>query len=268
MDIKINSTVQPLQPTLPPKLAPRPGIRWRYEIGQYGTAFGVALVLFILFSVYLYYRRGYYDLYIVNKIFAGDAAILLGLALLLGPLNRLFNAFDRYLQYRKEIGIVAFALALMHGLSSLFFLPDHFTWSRYLGSGLWPFLFGLACLIVLLGLFFISDNRSIKALGAKVWWALQTWGARLAFVLLALHVGIMKIPGWLDWYQNGGNPNLRRPDWPGAGSLVGMFLAFVVFVRLAEFGGKTFGRAIWYAGLILLATAYIFTFWWGRQFAG
>ena len=229
-------------------------------------ALAVAILLFVILSIYLFYRRGYYDLYIANKIFAGVAAVLLGIILLIGPGSRLFSFPDRYVQYRKEIGIVAFFLAFIHSVVSFFFLPSKFPLSAFLGTLNWPFIFGLAATIILVAIFFISNDRVMAAIGRERWWRLQYWGVRLTFILIFLHVFVMKWSGWVKWYKVGGSKELLRPEWPGAGLLVGWFIAFVLLVRSAEFVSPKLGRVAWYGSAILLPVIYIATFWWGKQF--
>ncbi|MEK7578180.1 MAG: ferric reductase-like transmembrane domain-containing protein [Patescibacteria group bacterium] len=234
---------------------------------QYGAALAATVPLFVILSVYLFYRRGYYDLYIANKIFAGVAVILLGIVLLIGPLSRLFSFPDRYVQYRKELGIVAFFLAIAHGISSSFFLSSRFHLSGSPETLNWPFIFGLAATVILVALFFISNDRVMAAIGRERWWRLQYWGVRLAFIFVLLHVFIMKWSGWVKWYKVGGGSDLVHPEWPGAGLLVGWFMIFVILVRLAEFVSPKLGRAVWYASVVAVPIIYIATFWWGRQFA-
>lgn len=238
---------------------------WQYQFQQYGAALAVAMLLFAVLSVYLFFRRGYYDLYIANKIFAGVAALLLGLVLLIGPLSRLFSFPDRYVQYRKELGIIAFFLAMTHGLISLFFLPSKFPLSGFLRTLNWPFVFGLTAVIVLVAIFIISNDRAMNALGREKWWRWQYLGVRLAFILILLHVFVMKWGGWVNWYQGGGSSDLVHPEWPGAGLLVGWFMTFVVLIRLTEFFSPKLGRLVWYGSVILLPVIYITTFWWGKQ---
>ena len=238
-------------------------IDWKYQREQYGAALMAAVPVFVSLSLYIFYRRGYYDLYIANKAFAGDAAVLLGVVFLLGPLSRFFVIFDRYLQYRKEIGIVAFFLALVHGLVSLFFLPSKFPMSRYVSTLNWPFVFGLAGLVILVMLFFISNSWVENRLGTERWWRLQNWGLRLVVGLTVLHVFVMKMNGWLSWYKVGGEAALAHPELPGGGLLVGWFLGFAVLVRLSEFGGVRFGRIVWYFSVITLPIIFAVTFWWG-----
>ncbi|MBI4058291.1 hypothetical protein HY408_00830 [Candidatus Gottesmanbacteria bacterium] len=239
---------------------------WVYQLRSYAEVLMVTIVLYAIFSVYLYYRRGYYDLYITNKIIAGVAAVLLGFVLLIGPMSRLFSFADRLIKYRKELGFVAFFLSLIHGIVSLFFLPSKFPLSSFLRTVNWPFFFGLGALIILFTLFSISNSRTAAVIGRLRWWKLQYFGVRLSFVLILLHVLIMKWKGWVEWYQVGGGRDLVRPEWPGAGLLVGWFMSFVMLVRLAELGGKRLGRAVAMISIIALSIIYITTFWWGRQF--
>lgn len=244
-------------------------INWKYQFEQYGATLAVAIPLFIISSIYLFYRRGYYDLYIANKIFAGVAAILLGIVLLIGPLSRLFFFPDRYVQYRKELGIVAFFLALIHGIVSLFFLPSKFQIQPFFAKFPIPFTTGLIATIILIIIFLISNDRASLAMGKEKWWKWQYWGARFIFALVFLHVFVMKWEGWVKWYQGqASNKGIVHPEWPGAGLLVGWFMAFVVFVRLAELMGPRIGRLAWYLTIVALPAIYILTFWWGARLIG
>ena len=242
-------------------------INWIYEIRQYGAALVVAAPVFTFLSLFIFYRRGYYDLYIANKAFAGTAAILLGIVLLIGPLSRYFAFPDRYIQYRKELGIIAFFLALIHAVVSLFFLPSHFPSVIFFGTFNWDFILGMIATVALFVLFLISFERVADAIGRKRWWWMQNWGIRIAFTLVFLHVFLMKWSGWIAWYKAGGSNRLAHPELPGGGLLVGWFMAFVVFLRLAEFLGPRFFRAAWYVSVVALPAIYIATFWWGMQFA-
>lgn len=253
---------QPTQ-TIPPARK----INWAHEARQYGAALMVAVPLFVLLSLFIFYRRGYYDLYIANKVFAGIAAILLGIVLLIGPLSRYFAFPDRYIQYRKELGIIAFLLALIHAIVSLFFLPTRFPLLMYFGKFNWQFVLGMIATVALFALFIISYERVAEAIGRKLWWRIQNWGIRITFGLVVFHVFLMKWAGWVKWYKVGGGKELAHPELPGGGLIVGWFMAFVIFLRLAEFAGPRFFRIAWYASIIALPAIYIATFVWGMQFA-
>lgn len=241
-------------------------VNWRFQLQQYGAALLVTVVLYAAFSIYLFYRRGYYDLYIANKILAGVATVLLGLVLLSGPVSRVFPRFHRYIQYRKEAGIISFFLALAHGVVSFFFLRHKFPLERFYTTGLWPFIFGLVAIIVLTLIFVVSNQRSMRTLGSKAWWFIQSWGVRAALLLTALHVGVMKYKDWVKWYQVGGAAELSHPEWPGLGLLVGWFLGFVVLTRLAAMISDELLKYSLYLLFIGLPAAIVFTFLWGIQF--
>jgi len=252
-----------------PKIAPpiQQPINWAYETKQYGFAFIVVSAVFAFLSWYLFARRGYYDLYIANKVMAGTAAVVFSLILMIGTGSRLFSFPDRFMQYRKELGIISFFLTLAHVLVSMFFLPDRFPLSRFIGQVNWPFYYGLAGTAILIILFITSFKSVINALGVKVWWPLQYWGLRLVFLATALHVVVMKMRFWVSWYQKGGGADLMRPDWPAAGILVGWFMSAAFLIRVSELFGSKFSKFIWYFTWVLLVTIYYLSFVWGGQFA-
>lgn len=239
---------------------------WKNQFKRYGMALAAAIPPFVILSTYLFYRRGFYDLYIANKIFAETSAILLGVVLLIGPLNRLFSLPSRFIGYRKELGITVFALAIVHIISSYFFLPLRFPLAQFTGILYWPSIFGFAAVFILAAAFLISNKRAAAAVGKLKWRALQCWGARIAFAFIILHVFVMKWASWVSWYKIGGTKDLVHPEWPGGGLLIGWFMAFVIFIRLSEFISPKLGRASVRFSAIALPVVYIVTFLWGRQF--
>lgn len=237
------------------------------KLYKYFVPFALAVALFVLFSIYLYLRRGFYDLYIINKILAGVAAVQLGIVLLLGPLGRIFDKYDSLLKFRKYFGIVAFLMALLHSVISFFFLSDHFPIMKYFTPINVPFIFGLLGVLLLTILFLISNEKTKQLLTPQRWWRMQYIGVRIAFIVVALHVFIMKYSGWISWYQEGGSSKLVHPEWPGLGMLVGFFILYVVMVRLSEAISTKLGMYFMYAGTPVLIGIYIVTFIWGIQFA-
>ncbi len=254
-------------PPTPPTAAPSAG---HENVRQYSIALANIGAIFGVLSLYLLYRRGYYNLYIANKALANAAAITFGIVLLLGPLGRYFNAFDRYLKYRKELGMTGAVVALAHGIISYFFLRDHFPWERFYTYGKIPFAFALSASLILIVLIVISNRPMMHAFGGKLWWWMQHWGVRVMFLLVALHVGVMKWSGWVSWYQKGGgapSAALKNPWLPGAGLLIGWFIAFVLLVRIADMVHHRLGKTMWYVACVALPAIYVVTFWWGLGFA-
>lgn len=211
---------------------------------DYFIAILVAVVILVLFSCYLLVRRGYYFdapptadmLYVPNKAIAGVGMVMLALTFLIGPITRYFDRFDKWLGLRKELGIVGAFLIAAHGLISYFSLPKKFS-QEYMSFLSLEFAAGLVGAILLVFLFVISFRKMIETLGASRWWFLQRWGMRLVILLAVIHVYDMKWAGWVKWLtQTPGVPTaeLANPWMPGLGLYVGMFLGWVVIVRLYE----------------------------------
>lgn len=238
---------------------------FKNEVYKYAKVVFLSSLLFVGFSTYISLRRGYYDLYIINKVLAGVAAIDFSIIILLGPLSRLFNFVDKHLQLRKEFGIVGMVLAVTHAVSSFFFLSNKFPLTFYFEKQLLPFIFGLIAIAILIGLFIISFEKIIILLGRARWWKISYWGMRVLFALTVLHVFVMKWNGWVDWYMKGGTKELVHPEWPGGGLLVGWFVAFVLLVRIAELFGPRIGKIMWYLTVVLLPIIYFLTFWRGTS---
>ncbi len=205
----------------------------------YAISYALASGMLFVLSLYLYARRGYFDLYISNKAIADTSLYLLGLVLLSGVLGRLYQKFDALLGLRKALGIFAGIFALLHFFISLFFLPTHFTLNGYLTRGLIPFIFGLASTAAMTALLLLSIDVLSKKIPKALWWKMQYWGVRLAGITLLLHLVIMKYNGWITWFMEGGGDELTRPYLPTESILSGAFGIFVLLVRGSElFGAK------------------------------
>lgn len=223
----------------------RPGINWAFQAQQYGAALVFTVIVFVPYVAYQWVRGGDLDWYVVNRALAGVAGILVAVVLLQGPLNRLYDRFDRSLQYRKEIGIVMAALAILHALLSFFFLNDRFPKSRYVGEGEWAFTFALLATVGLIILLCVSNAAVMRRVGTITWWRWQSWGIRVLGLFTALHIFILKLPGWIDFYQGEGIARGVHPTWPTGGLIAGWLLVFTLLVRLGERISSRLGKVAW-----------------------
>ncbi|MBP9728154.1 MAG: ferric reductase-like transmembrane domain-containing protein [Candidatus Moranbacteria bacterium] len=213
------------------------------SLKDYIVAFSIAGGLAIIFSLYLFTRQGYLldapasidTLAMPNKILASVAMTLLAFTLLIGPLTRFFDRFDTWLGYRKEIGIVAGFLAVLHGLVSYYLLPLTFP-KEWIEWSTPQFGAGLIGAIILTALFAISFRKAIMALTASRWWFLQRFGLHVAIVATLAHVYIMKWDSWVLWFNESGpsTPETIAPWLPGLAILTTLFITWVVIVRLYE----------------------------------
>lgn len=215
------------------------------SLHDYVVAILIALGLTLFGAVYLgVFRRTYLfgapphvdAFYVPNKVIIGTGILMLAFTFLIGPLARYFNAFDNLVRYRKEIGIVGGFFALFHVVVSYFYLPLKFPRSGMDFTGV-IYGAGLVATFVTIFLILISFQKAVDLLGNR-WWFLHRWGLRMLILFAVIHVYVMKWNGaWVKWVMIGGGPSTPElPNgWlPGLGLLTGMFLTWVVIVRLYE----------------------------------
>lgn len=222
--------------------------------GESFRQYAVAAIITVL-TVWLVYRYaavryGVEGLSSLNKSLATSTLFLLGIVLLLGPLSRLFAMFDHALKYRKELGILTFFTGAAHVYLSMFPLARRGPWGFYQNQPVSAYA-GLAGLVIMFLLLLISHTSIEQAIGTRVWWKLQYWGARLAFIAIAFHMIVLKYAGWGKWFAD-------RASLPPLALLATVFATFVLVVRVSEFFGPTAARRI--TQLSFLAAA-IFTVW-------
>ncbi|KKQ67523.1 MAG: hypothetical protein A3F95_01525 [Candidatus Nealsonbacteria bacterium RIFCSPLOWO2_12_FULL_39_31] len=218
------------------------------QIRQYFRAFLLALVILAVFSLYLFLRRGYFNLLILNKSIASTSLVLLGAILLIGPFSRFYNRFDKWLIYRREIGIAAFLLALAHSIIS------------YSGRTSPALLWGMISLAILALLFFTSHKFVESRMSRRFWVEFQSWGIRLGALFAFWHLTILKYSSWLKWISLERDQKLVLPDLPPASLIGALFIGFVAITRFAEILGVKTARKIFEISFIVLIFAIIALF--------
>lgn len=216
----------------------------RSDVLQYVYAglFSAALV-FGLYEVEVI-ASGEPGLSALNVSLAASTLFLLGIVLLLGPLSRLFNRFDWAFKYRKELGIMSFFTAFLHVYLVMFPLARNGPWGLYLSRPLSAYP-GLEALIILFVLLIISNATATKLLGAKLWWQIQYWGARSAFVLTAFHMIVLKQKTILSWFLPGDAslaPGIVH--YPPLIIWETQFVLLILVIRLSELFGIKVARVI------------------------
>lgn len=203
------------------------------ELHQWLKALGYALIVFTLFSIYLYLRRGYYNLYIVNKVFGSTAVVVSAFTLIIGPLHRKFARFAHFMGIRKELGLVALGSAAIHVIASLM-LQDHFKIPDYYLRIKYPLIFGIIAISTWTYMTYISRSSKIKQMGAGVWKKRLSLCGKIAFLAIFLHLTVMKYQGWITWFkgQTKQTPELANPQYPPASLFVLAIMLSVIFYRL------------------------------------
>jgi methionine sulfoxide reductase heme-binding subunit len=176
-----------------------------------------------------------------NRATADAVIVLLTFTMAIGPGARLWPALRRLLPFRRESGIYATVLALIHAtivlggwvewdFVRLFGFEFHPLRNRYLmvqhGFGL-ANLIGIMALAYGVVLMSISNDRSVHILGAPAWKFLQS-SATVLWTLVVVHTAYFLFMHYLDFRRPLPGPNPLR--WPFVGLVM-----FVLALRSAAF---------------------------------
>lgn len=213
-------------------------------LSQYLTAGVIVAATVAFFYEYAMVRYGVAGISSLNKSFATSTLFLLGGVLLLGPLSRMFDVFDRAFKYRKELGVLTFYLGAAHVYLSMFPLARRGPWGLYTSQPVSAYS-GLAALVIMFILLVTSLIAMQHVLGAKTWWRVQYWGARSAFVFIAVHLTALKFSGWQPWLATrGAEIPQGMASLPPLSLLGAVFAVFVLLVRFSELFGAKAARTI------------------------
>ena len=167
----------------------------------------------------------------VLKGFTNTGYLLIGLSLVLGPLGKFWNYFDKFLTYRKQLGIVGFIYVLIHGFvgTIIYILPSpEILWSNY-----WSLTLGIIGLYLLFVCYAISEIVVIKTLGPKRWRRVLRYISYTAFIISTTHLYLAKLPVWQDYI----NSNIILPP---LSLILFSFGSFVLGFRFYVFIYDTF----------------------------
>lgn len=205
------------------------------ELKRWLKSILISLLIFLAFAVYLYVRRGYFNLYIANKVFGSTAAALAGLTLLLRPLSKRFNNLSPLMTIRRHLGLVAFGFALIHIVASLSQQERFPLFSWYIGEW-FPVLAGITAVSAWGYMAYISRNKKIQQMGAEVWKKRLSLAGWIGFYGIFLHLVVMKYAGWLKWLngQVKKSVELTNPEFPPASLFVFFVMLIVIIYRVVN----------------------------------
>ncbi|WP_306258372.1 ferric reductase-like transmembrane domain-containing protein [Pararhizobium sp. IMCC21322] len=179
-------------------------------------------------ALFLYSRAEWSPMHRWNRAVGDMSLVLVALAMALGPMSRLWRSFVRWVPYRRELGIYAVMLALVHFTIILFGWVE-LDLMRLVGFEFHPSLqryvmvqhgFGLANLVGVLALLYgailaaTSNDRSLRWLGSSVWKFVQQ-GTYVLWWLSVIHTGYFLFMHFLDFHRQTPEPNWFQ--WPFVG---------------------------------------------------
>ncbi len=159
----------------------------------------------------------------LNKTVADVAAILIGLSMLLSSVCYFWNYWDAAIVYRKHLGLVGFALAIVHLLLSWDVFLGLFRFVTWQSNGLYPVLTAFLATVIFTVMAAISNELAARVLG--YWWRIILRTGYLALALVLIHVVLLKGTRWVTWWEEGAS----RP--PSASLLVSLFMVIVIVMR-------------------------------------
>ena len=137
---------------------------------------------------------------IVLKGFTNTGYFLIGFSLILGPVAKFWNSFDKFLYYRKYLGILGFIYVLIHGMigTLIYVVPNpSILWNNY-----WAVALGIISLYLLFICYAISEIVVIRTLGPKKWRRLIRYISYSAFIIATIHIYLAKLPVWQNYVDS------------------------------------------------------------------
>lgn len=164
--------------------------------------------------------------------------ILIALSLLLGNIAKFWNRYDKFLHYRKQLGITGFYYVFAHGhVATALYLWD----DPALFRAQWvSFVAGLLSLYVLGICVEISEIWAIRKLGPQRWRKTIRYLSYTAFILALIHIAWIR---WTDWSHYMHRAIVDLED----GAILLPQLSFVTFVFCL-------GVVLWRFGVALYDT--------------
>ncbi len=188
----------------------------------------VILVSAIAVGMFLASRSEWSAMHRWNRAVGDVSLLLVAMAMTLGPLSRLWRPAVQFLPFRREFGIYAVILALVHATIILIGWVE-VDLMRLMGFEFHPDLqqyvmiqhgFALANLVGILALFYgiflavTSNDFSQRILGSLVWKFVQQ-GTYVLWWLSVLHTGYFLFLHFLDYHRRTPEPNWAQ--WPFVG---------------------------------------------------
>lgn len=189
-----------------------------------------------------------------NRATADASLILLTFTMAIGPAARIWTTLRRLLAFRREFGIYAVLLTLIH---TAIILEGWVEWdlARLVGFEFHPGLghyvmvqhgFGLANLVGVLALAYgsvlmiTSNDRCVRLLSGPIWKFLQT-GAYVLWALVVAHTAYFLFMHFLDFHRPLPPTNPLR--WPFVVLVVlVLVLRFAAFIQTWRQRRKTTGK--------------------------
>lgn len=151
------------------------------------------IIIFLLLAV----PSGQLTLRTLNRSAAWTSVILIGLSFFLTSVCYFWNFADRFIVYRKHLGLMGFYFGALHMFLILFSLSKRVNIFNFFLSEnhFTPFIFGYSALLIFTMMAFISNRYAAHELGGKRWRSLLRFGY-IGLIFSAVHFALLNAGRW------------------------------------------------------------------------
>lgn len=170
------------------------------DLRQYIESFVYSLLILAFIAGYYFMLNPRINSRILNKSVADVSIILIGLSLVLSSICYFWDFADKFIVYRKHLGVIGFWYAFLHGILSL--VPERFSpfLVYYLNENrINAFLPAAVSLVLFAVMTVISNRYSIQKIGPKRWKFIMRIGF-LAYGLGIIHFFLKTSSSWSAWF--------------------------------------------------------------------
>jgi len=198
------------------------------EARLWGETIVYSIIIFIVVAGYYFVTNGSFSERMLNRSVGDVALLLIGLSLILSSVCYFWDFADKYIIYRKHLGLVGVGYLMFHILFSFMFssyapFPGYFLEDKRIAS----FVGAVVATTIFFIMTAISNRFAIHEIGATRWRKLMRIG-HIAFAFTLFHFGVKGMPYWLPWMTG-----KSEAIFPSFGLIVFLFGSVVILLRIA-----------------------------------
>lgn len=186
-----------------------------------------SIILLVVVSGYYFVQSSSFTGRTVNRIFADLSMLLIGISLILSSVCYFWDFADKYIIYRKHIGLVGVGYMILHIILSVV-LPNYAPFPAYYlaDARIASFIAAAIGTVIFTAMAVTSNRFAMVEIGPQLWRKLMRLGF-VGFAFTLYHFGAKGMSYWLPWFVGE-----SRSIVPSFGLIVFMFGVVVIVLRL------------------------------------
>ncbi len=158
----------------------------------------IAFLVAFFWLEYVIFLYSSFTLLSLASILAGTSGVLLALSFSLSSLGYYFDLFDRWIVYRKYLGLSGYYLALLYTVLVITLNPQFYL--THFGQNIFgiDMSLGFLAMFIFTGMAIISNNTMMLLIGPKLWRQLLGLGY-IAYAILIVRAILLDSSKWIEW---------------------------------------------------------------------